>query len=77
MGCFFLLFLSPDVASLCSAPAPELVVEKPVEKEVAPPKKEEPKKEELKVEEPKGEIEVKFFTCYLYYLCSVHHLCAL
>lgn len=55
------LFLSPDVSSLCSAPAPELVVEKPAEKEVAAPKKEEPKKVEPKVEEPKGEMEVKLF----------------
>jgi hypothetical protein len=61
VGCVFLLLFSPDAASLCSAPAPELVVEKPVEKELAPPKKEEPKKEELKVEEPKGEMEVQIF----------------
>ncbi|KAL3793133.1 hypothetical protein HJC23_005635 [Cyclotella cryptica] len=38
-----------------AAPAPELVVEKPVEKAVAAPKKEEPKKEEPKKEEPKEE----------------------
>jgi ribosomal protein L12E/L44/L45/RPP1/RPP2 len=56
--------------SLRSAPAPELVVEKPVEKAVAPPKKEEPKKEEPKkeepkVEEPKGKMGVHVFLCRL------------
>ncbi|KAL7519656.1 hypothetical protein ACHAWX_004416 [Stephanocyclus meneghinianus] len=42
-----------------AAPAPELVVEKPAEKEVAAPKKEEPKKVEPKVEEPKVEAKVE------------------
>jgi hypothetical protein len=40
----------------CPAPAPELVVEKTVEKEPVAPKKEEPKAEAPKKEEPKGKM---------------------
>lgn len=61
------------------APAPELVVETPVEKESAapkddPPKKEEPKAESPKKEEPKKKEPEGEFIYFISCCCRIHYL---